>query len=97
MPTHRPPLSDDPDTLATFKNLYLQSDLGQLDIHSAIDEVGSYEHVRRRSTAVDLGGLALRVLNLDALIRAKAAMSRPKDRQALAELQALLERHRPQE
>ncbi len=97
MMTHRPPLSDDPDTLATFKNLYLQSDLGQLDILSAIDEVGSYEYVRRRSTAVDLGGLALRVLNLDALIRAKAAMSRPKDRQALAELQALLERHRPQE
>ena len=97
MPTHRPPLSSNPETLATFKNLYLQSDLGQLDVLSAINEVGSYEEVRRHSTVVDLGGLALRVLNLDALIRAKAAMSRPKDRQALAELQALLERHRPQE
>jgi len=97
MPTHRPLVSNDPETLATFKNLYIQSDLGQLDILSTIDHVGSYEHVHLHSTLVDLGGLALRVLNLDALIRAKAAISRPKDRQAVAELKALLERHRQQE
>ncbi len=97
MPAHRPPISNDPQTLATFTNLYIQSDLGQLDVLSTIDDVGSYEQVRIHSTVVDLGGLSLRVLNLDALIRAKAAISRPKDRQALAELKALLERHKQQE
>lgn len=97
MPTHQPPVSTNPETLATCKNLYIQSDLGQLDILSTIDDVGSYEQAYLHSTAVDLGGLALRVLNLDALIRAKAAISRPKDRQAVAELKALLERHKQQE
>ena len=93
MSPKQPPLSEDPQTLATFKNLYLRTDLGQLDVLSAIDNVGPYEQVRLQSVRVELKDLAFRVLTLDALIRAKEAMTRTKDRLAVAELRALRERH----
>jgi len=72
-----------------FKNLYLDTDIGQLDCVGFIDGLGDYQRVKRASKLVKVRGAKLRVLNLNALIKAKRAMNRPCDRQALLQLEAI--------
>jgi hypothetical protein len=72
-----------------FKNLYLDTDIGQLDCVSFVDGLGDYQKVKRASKLVKLRHAKLRVLSLDALIKAKKAMNRPRDKEALLQLKAL--------
>jgi hypothetical protein len=72
-----------------FKNLYLDTDIGQLDCVSFIDGLGDYQKVRRTSELVKVQDTKLRVLSLNALIKAKKAMNRPRDKQALVQLEAI--------
>ena len=95
MAPDRRPLPSDPGQLAGFKNLYLETDLGQLDILSEITGVGAYAEVVLHTISLDLGGAMCRVLDLDALIRSKKAMGRPRDRQAVIELEAICQRLKP--
>jgi hypothetical protein len=88
------PLPQDAEKLEGFKNLYLITDLGQLDVLSEIAGVGQYAEVEQHTIQVDLEGAPCRVLDLDTLITAKEAMNSPKDRQAAIELTAIRERLR---
>jgi hypothetical protein len=72
-----------------LKNLYLESDLGVLDCLSEVLGVGNFATVKRQSVIVDLDFGKCRVLGLDALIKAKRAMNRPRDREALIQLEAI--------
>jgi hypothetical protein len=72
-----------------FKNLYLDTDIGQLDCVSFISGLGDYQKVRRISELVKVRDTKLRVLSLNALIKAKKAMNRPRDKQALVQLKAI--------
>ena len=86
------PLPETPEELKDYKNLYLLTDVGQLDVLSEIAGIGKYSEVRKRSIQVDLAGTPVLVLDLDTLILAKKAMDTPKDRQAVIELSAIRER-----
>lgn len=90
-PNH-PPMDLNAVELAGFKNLYLITDLGQIDLLSEISGVGSYPEVSRYSIAANLKGLVCKVLDLDRLIRARRAVGRPKDLQAAAELEVIRRR-----
>jgi hypothetical protein len=81
-----------PESLAGFRNLYLITDLGQLDVLSEIAGIGEYSTVERHTIQVDLEGTPCRVLDLDTLIAAKKAMNSPKDRLMAKELEAIRER-----
>jgi hypothetical protein len=72
-----------------FKNLYLDTDIGQLDCVSFISGLGDYQKVRRISELVKVRDTKLRVLSLKALIKAKKAMNRPRDKQAILQLEAI--------
>lgn len=72
-----------------FRNLYLDTDLGHLDCLSEVLGLGGYDQVKRASVPVEIEGRALRVLTLDALITAKEAMNRPRDREAVHQLKAV--------
>ena len=72
-----------------FKNLYLDTDMGQLDCLSFIEGVGDYQKVKQASDIIKFENIKLRVLNLDNLIKAKQAMNRPKDRQIAIELETI--------
>jgi hypothetical protein len=74
-----------------LKNLYLDTDLGVLDCLSYIDGVGDFRQVKQSSTKLKDGGRVFRVLNMDALIEAKKAMNRPRDKQTLSILLAIKE------
>jgi predicted nucleotidyltransferase len=74
---------------SSFKNLYLDTDIGRLDCLGAIKGIGDYQKVKEASVTMETDGVRLRVLNLDALIESKKAMNRPRDRHAIAELEAI--------
>lgn len=94
MPSERPPLRLTPQTAAEFRNLYLETDWGQLDCLGEILGVGDYDQARAESVEIQLAGGPCRVLAIDALIRAKQAMGRDKDRETIVQLRAIQERTR---
>ena len=96
-PAHRlsePKLSflDNPGPDVEVRNLYLRTDLGPVDFLSAIAGVGDFESVRANSIEVELFGRRCRVMSLDDLIRAKEAIGREKDLQAVTQLRAIREK-----
>ena len=77
-----------------LKNLYLETDLGVLDCLGEVLGVGNFATVKKQSVIVDLGFGKCRVLGLEALIKTKRAMDRPRDREALIQLEAIRARQR---
>ncbi|MBI2371268.1 MAG: hypothetical protein HYV08_13735 [Deltaproteobacteria bacterium] len=81
----------DAATLQAGLNFSLTTDLGDVDLFGEVVGLGSYEQAVEFSEVIDLYGLQCRVLTLEGLIVSKKASGRPKDVQALPELEALLE------
>lgn len=88
----RPPLGDSPAAFVGYKNLYLTTDEGVLDLLGDVLEVGSFDQVRANSEEFDLGGFSCRVLSLQALMTCKRALGRPKDHQVVEQLRLVQER-----
>ncbi len=82
-PVHRSrpdlPLQLTSEQCAGLKNLYLKTDLGIVDCLGEILGVGSFEEVLKQSVEVELPFGACRIIDIDALIRAKEAMNRDHD------------------
>ena len=76
-------------TCGQLKNLYLDTDIGQLDCLSFIDGVGDFHQVELASKSIEVENMQIRVLSLDALIKAKKAMNRPRDTEAILQLEAI--------
>ena len=78
------------ESCARFKNLYLDTDIGQLDCLGYVQGLGNYADIEPMSEIRDIGGgLRIRVLTIDSLIKARKAMNRPRDKEALLELEAM--------
>lgn len=82
-------LTHSAEQLASFKNLYLVTDLGRLDLLGALPPFEDPGEVHRRAVVLEIGGVRVRVISIDDLIRVKAALDRPKDRIVEAELRAV--------
>jgi hypothetical protein len=76
----------------SLKNVYLDTDFGPLDCLSEVLGIGSFDEVKKRSIELSLPIGICPVLNIDALIAAKAAMNRTRDRMAISQLKAIKER-----
>jgi len=72
-------------------NFTLITDLGEIDLLGEIVAGGDYEALNSHSIELDLFGRPCRCISLDELIRVKRAAGRPKDFEAIAELEKLLE------
>ena len=79
------------ETCAQFKNLYLDTKEGQLDCLSFIDGLGDFSQTKKESQLIEVEETKMRVLSLDALVRTKKAMNRPRDREAISQLEAIRE------
>ncbi len=88
------PFLMDARTLRAAPVLTLTTREGDLDVLDRIDGVGDYAAVAAHSQLVDTSGVRFRILDLPTLIRAKRATGRPKDREALLELEVLREESR---
>ena len=78
-------------TVARGLNFTLTTAIGDIDLLGEIVGGGDYDALVPHTVSVDLFGFRCRCLDLPGLIRAKRAAGRPKDLDALAELDALLE------
>lgn len=91
-PTFKPSFIDYPEDLTGLKNIYLETDLGILDIMSELPPVGAFETVKSKAIKISLHGQTCLVIALDDLIRIKESMKRPKDLQAAFELKIIQDR-----
>lgn len=92
---NRKPLDQTAKTLSRFKNLYLLTDVGELDLLGEIAGLGSFEDLAGHTIDIELFGSACRVLDIDALITSKKEMGRPKDKEAILQLKAIREKLTP--
>jgi predicted nucleotidyltransferase len=88
-PNFKPSFLEFPKDLEGTSNIYLETDLGTLDILSEAPPAGGFEEIKNRALTVPLYGHPCKVISLEDLIKIKAAMKRPKDKQALQELQII--------
>jgi hypothetical protein len=85
------PFTFDPATIERGLNFTLTTTLGDIDLLGEVAGGGSFEQLLPYAEPVELEGRRCLVVSLDKLIALKRAAGRPKDREALAELEALLE------
>jgi predicted nucleotidyltransferase len=85
------PFRWDADTLRHGLNFTLETDVGNLDLLGEITGGGSYLELLVDSIETSAFGFTFRCLDLDALIRVKRAAGRPRDLEAIAELQVIRE------
>ena len=88
------PFIMDERTLRGAPVMTLTTTEGDLDVMDRVAGVGDYDAVRKHSQRISALGVSFRVLDLPFLIKAKRAAGRPRDFDALPELQALLELQR---
>jgi len=88
------PFHFDVATLTAGLNFTLTTDLGWMDLFGEIPGGGHYEDLVESCITVDAFGVCCRVLDLETLIRTKRAAGRPKDFEAIAELELLRDRTR---
>src|SRR6267378_3005444 len=86
------PLELNEELASRLKNMYLQTDLGKLDCLGEVAGIGGFQKVLERSQAQKMSYGNLLILNIDALIDAKAAVGRDRDLAAVKQLQAIKER-----
>jgi predicted nucleotidyltransferase len=78
-----------PEELQGIKNIYLETDLGVLDIISEVTGVGDFTRLASQAIGIELYGRQCKVISIEDLILAKEAMGRDKDKAIVKELKAI--------
>ena len=80
---------DFPEDLEGIQNLYIQTDLGVIDILGQISGVGPFERLNEKARPIELFGKTVKIIALDDLIEAKKWLARPKDLATVLELEVI--------
>lgn len=80
---------DVPPPGQTVKNLYLETDIGIVDIISSVLGVGDFARLRAKAEIVTVDERNYPLISLEDLIKAKEAMGREKDLLTAKELRAI--------
>jgi hypothetical protein len=83
------------DTIRRGLNFTLTTTLGDIDLLGEIVGGGGFTDLEAHTIRLDLFGHECRCLDLPTLVRVKRAAGRPKDLEAIAELEALLDERDP--
>lgn len=81
-----------PQDTSNVNNVYLETDLGIVDLIGQVTGVGDFERVSRHAQAIELFGHPCKVISIEDLILAKEAMGRPKDTAMVKELKVIREK-----
>jgi hypothetical protein len=84
------PFRFDTRTVERGLNFTLTTALGDVDLLGEVSGIGAFEVVLPHAVELPVFGKSVLVLDLPWLIRSKRAAGRPKDLEAIAELEALL-------
>ncbi|MEN8663316.1 MAG: nucleotidyltransferase [Lentimonas sp.] len=74
-----------------FKNIYLTTDIGQIDFLGEIKGLGNYDTVKEASQTLSMGNFSFQILSIGKLIEAKEAMGRPRDLETVSILKSILD------
>jgi predicted nucleotidyltransferase len=85
------PFRFDEATVQAGLNFTLTTTLGDLDLLGEVTGGGTFEQLLPFAQEIDIFSVRCKVVSLEKLIQLKRAAGRPKDLDAIAELQALLE------
>lgn len=85
------PFQWDARTLQRGLNFTLTTELGDIDLLGEIAGGGTYEDLLPYCITIAVFGIECRCLGLERLIHVKRAAGRPRDLEAVAELEAILE------
>ncbi len=92
-PVHRPrtdlPLNLTPEQCVVLKNLYVKTDLGNVDCLSEILGLGDFDEVFQQAVKIELPSGICHILGIEQLIRAKEAMNRDHDRMTVRQLKEI--------
>jgi hypothetical protein len=91
------PFRWDAATILRGLNFTLTTDVGDLDLLGEVTGGGGYEALLPHSLSIRVFGVECRCLTLGRLIEVKRAAGRPKDFEAIAELEAIRDRRRPRD
>ncbi len=93
------PFQWDAQMLKAGMNFTLNTSLGYIDLMGEVTGGGGYAELLADTVVSDIYGVPIRFITLEKLIDLKRAAGRPKDFEALSELEALLDerRHRASE
>ena len=89
------PFQWDEETIRRGLNFTLTTTLGDLDLLGEITGGGKYEDLLPYSIALEPFGIPCQCLGSERLIEVKRAAGRPKDLEAIAELEAMLDDSEP--
>jgi hypothetical protein len=85
----RIPLQLTQDNCRDIKNLYLDTDLGQLDCIGFVQGIGDFKEVKKNSQRMKMQDYFVQVLNATAVIEAKKSLNRDHDREAIRQLEII--------
>ena len=88
------PFRWDAKTLRMGLNFTLVTTLGDIDLLGDVPGGRTYDELLAHTVEVEILGLRCRCVDLPTLIRLKKAAGRPRDLEAVAELEAILEEQR---
>ena len=88
------PFKWDADTLVRGLNFTLTTSAGDIDLLGEVTGGGPYEDLLPQTIDVEAFGITCRCVTLPKLIALKRAAGRPRDLDAIAELEVLLEEQR---
>ena len=88
------PFQWDTETVLRGLNFTLTTTLGDLDLLGEITGGGRFEDLLAHCITIHVFGIECKCLGLERLIHVKRAAGRPKDLEAVAELEAILEERR---
>ncbi len=83
------PFRIDAESLALGGNFTFSSPVGDLDLIGQVEPLGGYEELSRTAETIRVGGINLKVISVDDLIRVKEYLGRPKDGDSLRNLLAI--------
>jgi predicted nucleotidyltransferase len=89
------PFRWDAATVKHGLNFTLTTDIGDVDLLGEITGGGGYDQLVAATVGIRVFGIECRCLTLDKLIEVKRAAGRPKDFEAIAELEAIREQRKP--
>lgn len=78
-----------PKSIDGINNLYLQTDIGILDLLSNVTGVGDFEELSKSCIEIKVYGYKCKIISIEDLIKAKLALKRPKDLEVAKELEII--------
>lgn len=85
-PNHKPSFLYYPEDLSKIENIYLETDIGILDIMSEIPNLGNFERIKQGALEIEIFNHKCLIMGLDDLIEVKKNINRAKDKALYKEL-----------